>query len=70
MRNSVLITDRQTDRQTDTAQVHVLSCASQLKIVTNVTIWSDPIVTEKIMYFFLKLDHYWSTFQKKVFFAP
>ena len=33
MRNSVLTTDRQTDRQTDTAQVHVLSCASQLKKV-------------------------------------
>ena len=32
MRNSVLETDGRTDGRTDRAQVHVLSCASQLKI--------------------------------------
>ena len=29
-----------------------------------------PIVTKNIKYFFLKLDHYWGTFGKKVFFCP
>ena len=35
MKNSVLTTDGQTDGRTGTAQVHVLSCAPQLKILEN-----------------------------------
>ena len=33
-------------------------------------VWPPPIVMKNTMYFFLKLDHYWGTFWKKVFFCP